>query len=323
MSETPPFKVGDVVNGHRWNGTIWEPVVAEGHPRTPQGPPNQATVSPDGRWQWDGRPPQRDWREGDRANGYVLVDNRWVTEAPGRAPNLTQPTNRPTHDTDGAVERRIGPGISVDDLVGEVGALTEGLTDEEATRLFGAAYAATAGTVSDRVHWVTDEQVADLARAVNAGRKGPCPWCGERFTDHTLTVTSDAAGVWCADSPDPRSISDWIRGPQSIAIHRAAAILMWVGIPAFSFGLLSWVPATAAAIRRGSGYWARAAAVLGALTLTWIVMAPADGEGTSVLWDLWFAGVWVVSMVFGALQVKPWLAGSPKTFTATKPDRPD
>lgn len=29
MSETPQYKIGDVVNGHRWSGTAWEPVGQE------------------------------------------------------------------------------------------------------------------------------------------------------------------------------------------------------------------------------------------------------------------------------------------------------
>ena len=47
MTETPPYNVGDVVNGHRWTGTEWEPV------GTPPGtPPGTATPA---------APPKKPW----------------------------------------------------------------------------------------------------------------------------------------------------------------------------------------------------------------------------------------------------------------------
>ena len=45
MSETPQYKIGDVVNGHRWTGTEWQPVGAES-PAAPAG----ADTSPKKPW---------------------------------------------------------------------------------------------------------------------------------------------------------------------------------------------------------------------------------------------------------------------------------
>lgn len=44
MSEQPPqYQIGQIVNGHRWTGTVWEPVGEPGGPQTP-GPPSQPTA---------------------------------------------------------------------------------------------------------------------------------------------------------------------------------------------------------------------------------------------------------------------------------------
>lgn len=46
MSEQPPttYEIGQVVNGHRWTGTVWEPVQATVEPPAPPTPPTPAPM---------------------------------------------------------------------------------------------------------------------------------------------------------------------------------------------------------------------------------------------------------------------------------------
>ncbi|MGB8020961.1 MAG: hypothetical protein WCF04_07015 [Candidatus Nanopelagicales bacterium] len=197
------------------------------------------------------------------------------------------------------------------ELAGAVAARVGGLNTDEQTRLYGAAQAVASADPYAPV-LLPPTRIDEVAAAILAGRTGPCGFCHVPFSDHTLTVSPDRTDIWCPDSTSGRRVAEWLRGPfHPSPLHVLAGIVIWVGIPAVSLGLLSWLTPAVAGARRRRRAWLVAAAVLGTLTVAELILAGMSGAAPAFADAVgpWLVfGSWIGSMVYGALQVKPWLA---------------
>lgn len=208
---------------------------------------------------------------------------------------------------DPATQLRMTPATG---LAEAVAAQVGGLNADEHARLFGAAQAIASGDPDSPV-LLPQARVDELAAAIVSGRIGPCPFCQMPFSEHTLTVNPDETDIWCTESISGRPVAEWLQGPfRPSPLQAVAAVVMWVGIPAVSLGLLSWLPALIAGARRRRRAWLVAAGVWAALTVAVAVALPAGDTAAAAEADgSAFAafGLWVGSMGYGAGQVKPWL----------------
>ncbi|MGB7979872.1 MAG: TM2 domain-containing protein [Candidatus Nanopelagicales bacterium] len=190
---------------------------------------------------------------------------------------------------------------------------------DEPAQLHEAVAAATLGADPDMT-LITAQRIEDLAAVLLAGRGRACLFCREPLAAHTLTISPDQMGIWCNKSGTSRPAAAWLAGPvpNSTDSVRPAG-LMWIGVPGFSLGLLSWLPALVAGLRLRRRSWLIAAATFGVLTVVELVAlaaepAPVDESVTAATWLA--VGLWLGSMIYGALQVKPWLASQPVPATA-------
>lgn len=201
--------------------------------------------------------------------------------------------------------------IPVTGLAAAVAARVGGLSTDEQTRLYGAAQAVASADPESPVLLPT-YRIDEVAAAVVAGRAGPCGFCHVPFSEHTLTVSPDETDIWCPESTSGRPVAEWLRGPfRASPLQVLAGIVIWVGIPMVSLGLLSWLPAAVAGARRRRRSWRVAAAVLGTLTVAELILAGTSGADPAFADAVgpWLVfGLWVGSMVYGGLQVRPWLA---------------
>ena len=211
--------------------------------------------------------------------------------------------------------------VPISDLAAAVHARVGGLVGAEPTQLYGAVTAASIGTDPDTM-LIPGQRIEDLAAVLLAGRARACPFCGAPLAMHTLTVDPDEVGIWCQTAATSRPAAEWLAGPPPVPSAMGPA-LMWVGIPALSMGLLSWLPALIAGLRHRRRSWLIAAATFGALTAVVVGLVPAESASADEsltaaewLWFLLVVGLWMGSTIYGARQVKPWLATQPPPGTA-------
>jgi hypothetical protein len=221
-------------------------------------------------------------------------------------------------ETPGAARPGVEPleaSVPVARLVRAVEARLGGLTGDEFAQLHGAAEAAAVGQADPDTARVPARRAEELADLCGAGRRGACLFCGAALSEHTVAVSPDEVVVWCPGSDDPRSAADWLDGP---ARHSTGSVigaaLLWVGVPGLSAGLLSWVPSLVAGLRHGRRSWLVAATAIGALTA--VMIALIGGEGAASSGELSVASwlvvaLWLGPMVYGGLQVRPYLACRP------------
>lgn len=198
--------------------------------------------------------------------------------------------------------------VPVMELAAAVEVRIGALSIDEQVRLFGASQAAAGGGGASGM--LPGRLIEEVADAVLAGRAGPCGFCGARFADHTLTVATDEASVWCASSSLPRPVPEWLGVHAGVTrADKHLAVAMWVGIPILSLGLLGWLPALFAGLVLRRPGWLVGAAVLAALAVADLVLAGMDDPSPAV--GAVSLALWAGSTVYGAVQVRPWLAALP------------
>lgn len=181
------------------------------------------------------------------------------------------------------------------------------LTNKEYALVYGALYASESVRGLDTYF---RPATADLAAVITSFRSHPCPWCETGLYVHRLDIEPQGVQVRCLQVDQSRPVEVWLQGPVSVPAWRwFLAIILWVGIPFASLGMLSWLmPALAAAIQRRRR-WAAGAAVWIALLLPFIVLAEVAPE--SLLFGLVITINLVGGTVYGGLQVKPWVTSLP------------
>jgi len=179
------------------------------------------------------------------------------------------------------------------------------LTPEESSKVHGAVYAR---ILTDPYSQIDMEQVDRLAGVINTLRNNPCQFCKQEIASHTLEIDRYETYVWCDKGARKRTYAQWLAGPKEASAGSIlGGTLLWMGIPFFSFGMLSWVPAAIGAVGAKVRLWGVAAVLMGASILSALALSntekdsPAYNVGAVLLLANWIGGT-----VFGAFQVKRW-----------------
>ena len=202
-----------------------------------------------------------------------------------------QPQNHPIGGVDAVVagvERHLGA-----------------LRPDETAAIYGAAVAQ---RYIPGAPGVSPAEVMALSQAVGTFRNGPCRFCHLGLVDHALDVAPEGLEVRCLADQHVRPLRDWLATPSTASPGSVVwAVLLWVGVPLFSVGLLAWaMPAVGAGMYRRRS-WAVAAVAFLVLAVVVFATTPLDPNEVDPVYDAVLFTTWLAGAGYGALQIKPWL----------------
>jgi hypothetical protein len=193
----------------------------------------------------------------------------------------------------------------VDVLLSGVEAHLGALRPEETAAIYGAAVAQ---RYAPGAPGVSPAEVMALSQALGAFRSAPCRFCHLGLIDHALDVSAEGVEVRCLSDQQVRPLPEWLATPSAASRGSAVwAVLLWVGIPLVSLGLLAWaMPAVGAGMYRRRS-WAVAAVAFLILAVVGFVITPLDPNEVDPVADAVLLITWLAGAGYGAFQIKPWL----------------
>ena len=211
--------------------------------------------------------------------------------------------------TEGRVMSSLQPiGDSVDGVEAVVAGVERhlgALRPDEAAAIYGAAVAQ---QYVPGASGVSPSEMMALSQALGAFRSGPCRFCHLGLVDHALDVTPDGVEVRCLADQYVRTLRDWLATPSTASPGSVVwAVLLWVGIPLLSLGLLSWaMPAVGAGMYRRRS-WAVAAVAFLVLAVIVFATTPVDPNEVDPVNSTVLFTTWLTGAGYGAFQIKAWL----------------
>lgn len=180
---------------------------------------------------------------------------------------------------------------------------TGGLGPDEHACVYGAALARQLALGSPET---TAPQADALAHAIVAFRSAPCSLCRKGITEHALDLTDRGASVRCLCDQATTPVLDWLGTRQGAGRGSTAlALALWAGLPLVSLGTLSWLmPAIAGGVYRRRS-WIIAAILLCVLVAAPVIVPLSVGGGVA---GGGLLAAWLGGTLYGAAQVRPWLA---------------
>ncbi len=147
------------------------------------------------------------------------------------------------------------------DPVDEVARRADGLTPDELAVVTGAVTAV--GSDAPNV----PNAVVDTVGVLTTLRRTPCPFCGGRTPNHAIDWSAGGVAVRCRREDSSRPVAQWAAGRgQPGAEELLAARRLWLTWPAFTLGLLGFVPAVRAAVQLRTRTWVNKAIISSGIT---------------------------------------------------------